>query len=59
MLRTDPYNLPWGSEIYAKVTAINIYGESLSSSEGNGAVILTYPDPPINLVEDWTLKSDT
>jgi hypothetical protein len=58
-LRTDPYNLPWGSSIWAKVIAINLYAESLESFEGNGAVILTYPDPPINLVEDWTHKSDT
>ncbi len=59
VLRTDPYMLPWGSSIWAKVTAINIYGRSETSEEGNGAVILTYPDPPLNLVEDWSPKSQT
>jgi hypothetical protein len=56
-LRTDPYNLPWGAEIWAQVTAINAYGESLVSEIGNGAVILTYPDPPTDLVENWVPKS--
>ena len=28
-LRANPYNLPWGSSIYVKVSAINIQGESL------------------------------
>ena len=27
-LRTTPYDLPWGSEIWARVTAINAYGLS-------------------------------
>jgi hypothetical protein len=43
-----PYSLPWGSEVYARVTAINIYGNSVESVEGNGAIILTQPDAPIN-----------
>ena len=51
-LLAAPYNLPWGSSIYAKVTAINIVGSSLASNAGNGAVILTSPDPPQNLADD-------
>jgi len=58
-LRTTPYNLPWGSSINAKVTAINKYGNSVESEVGNGAIILTYPDPPVNLIEDWTVKSES
>jgi hypothetical protein len=58
-LRTDPYNLPWGSEIWARVTAINVYELSIVSEEGNGAVILTYPDPPEYLIEDWSVKTQT
>ncbi len=44
-----PYYLTWGSSIYAKVIAKNIIGNSVESLAGNGAIILTYPDVPINL----------
>jgi hypothetical protein len=44
-----PFNLPWGSSIYAIVTSTNYYGTSVNSIAGNGAIILTVPDPPINL----------
>jgi hypothetical protein len=42
----------WGSSIYARIVATNILGSSYVSEEGNGAIILTYPDAPINLVEN-------
>lgn len=29
--KAEPYNLDWGAEIYAKITAINIYGNSIES----------------------------
>lgn len=45
----DPYNLPWGSSIYANVQSINIIGESGTSAGGNGAIIVITPDAPINL----------
>ena len=48
-LRTAPYNIAWGSGIYATVSATNIYGTSAVSLAGNGAVILTVPTEPINL----------
>jgi hypothetical protein len=44
-----PYHYSWGESIYARVVAINIKGESTVSSDGNGAVILTNPDSPLNL----------
>jgi hypothetical protein len=44
-----PFNLPWGSSIYATVSSTNTYGVSIDSTPGNGAVILTVPDRPINL----------
>ena len=31
---------------------MNVVGTSLGSTEGNGAVITTYPDAPINAVND-------
>lgn len=51
-LRSDTFNLPWGSSIYAQVIAVNIVGDSLVSDTGNGATILTTPDAPVNLVQD-------
>ena len=56
-LRAGAYNLPWGASVYAKVQAYNLYGSSLASGTGNGAVILTNPDPPENLREDETKRS--
>jgi hypothetical protein len=35
-LKAAPFELPWGSHIWAKVLAINIVGESEYSSPGNG-----------------------
>jgi hypothetical protein len=46
-----PFSLDWGDSVIAKVLAVNAYGESLESVEGNGAVILTYPDAPIDVLE--------
>jgi hypothetical protein len=57
IFRTSPYDLAWGSSIYAKVIATNLYGDSTESSEGNGAVITTTPDAPINLVENTAQRT--
>jgi hypothetical protein len=48
-LTSAPYSLGFGDSIYAKVTAINYYGDSMESTQGNGGVIVLVPDPPINL----------
>jgi hypothetical protein len=56
-LRASPFSLAWGSSVYSKVVAKNIYGSSLESSAGNGAVITTTPDSPINLAEDTSLRT--
>lgn len=53
-LRSAPFNLDWGSSIYAKVSARNVNGYSIDSQSGNGAIIITTPDPPINLSEDYS-----
>jgi hypothetical protein len=58
-LRTAPYNLPWGASIYAKVVATNYYGSSAVSDPVNGAIILTIPDAPKGIVENFSLKSGT
>jgi hypothetical protein len=41
--------MDWGSSIYAKVAASNIYGISEYSESGNGAIIVTVPDAPISV----------
>lgn len=43
------YNLDGGDSIYAKVTAANIYGESVQSESGNGAYYIRVPDQVINV----------
>lgn len=45
-LRAEPFSLEWGTSVYAKIIAINIYGNSVISEQGNGAIIITNPDTP-------------
>ena len=45
--------------MYAKVVANNGNGDSLESVEGNGAVILTYPDSPSGLTETIASRTAT
>ena len=41
-----------GDSIFVKIVSVNVYGESQQSLAGNGALIQTIPDSPINLVND-------
>jgi len=50
-LVAEPFSLDWGDSVIAKVLAVNAYGDSLESAEGNGAVILTYPGAPLDILE--------
>jgi hypothetical protein len=50
-LRAEPFGLDWGASIYGKVRAVNQVGTSEYSDVGNGAVILTAPDVPINFAD--------
>lgn len=59
ILHETVFNLPWSSHIYCKVVATNIYGDSLESIEGDGAVILAVPDAPVNLNEDYSKRYAT
>lgn len=45
----SPYLKAWGSSIYAKVSATNVYGTSTYSTAGNGAIIVTVPDAPVSV----------
>ncbi len=58
-LLAAPFSLPWGSSIYTRVTAINAVGSSISSNDGNGAVILTVPDAPVSLANNAAATTAT
>jgi hypothetical protein len=51
-LRNAPFSLEFGDSVFAKVVAINYYGESESSDEGNGAIVLLVPDAPTGLADN-------
>ena len=57
VLRSDPFTIDWGSSIHAKVRATNIKGSSDYSADGNGAIILTVTDAPVNLANVVTITS--
>jgi len=59
VLHDAPYSLAWGSPVYAKVMATNVYGDSEISLEGNGGTIITEPDQPINLAEVYAQRTPT
>jgi hypothetical protein len=46
---SSPYDMVIGDSIFAKVLAVNFYGESDYSALGNGATVRTIPDAPFNL----------
>jgi hypothetical protein len=50
-LKAAPYSLEWGSDVYAKVITTNAFGDSVSTLEGNGAMITTTPDVPTSIIE--------
>lgn len=37
--------------------AYNVVGDSPNSADGNGAIILTYPDAPVSLANDESLTT--
>ena len=53
VLTAQPFSLTIGNSIFAKLVAINYYGESSESIAGNGAIVLLVPDAPI-LLQDNT-----
>ena len=59
VLRSAPFSLPWGSPVYATIIASNKYGDSLVSLPGSGGRIITYPDAPINVVENLAQRTES
>lgn len=58
-IRAAPYLHDWGAHIWARVKAVNIVGSSEFSAEGNGAQIITNPDPPTLLADVPEITSKT
>ena len=58
-LISSPFNLTYGSSVYARVTAKNYYGSSITSMEANGAIIVGVPDSPLSLADNTAVTSAT
>jgi len=57
VLQAPPYTLTWGASIFATVAARNDEGISDASAPGNGAIIITNPDPPSLLANNAAITS--
>lgn len=53
-LNGEPWLIQWGELVKAKVIATNLYGDSPDSDLSSGQVMITRPDPPVNILEDIT-----
>lgn len=49
VLTTAPFSLVLGDEVRMRVNAINFYGSSVTSNDGNGAIIELVSSAPTNL----------
>ena len=56
-LKAAPFSLDWGTSVLAKVVAVNLYGDSVESLTGNGAVITTSPDAPTDISEVYAQRT--
>ena len=57
-LIVPPWSLVMNEEVWAKIIAINFYGESPFSYAGNTGLIKLIPDAPVNLVNDPSTTDD-
>ena len=55
----SPFSLIKDESVFAEIISVNVYGSSVYSTAGNGAVIQLVPDAPLNLTNDPTTTSDT
>ena len=51
-LQDSTYNLVQGDSVVVIVTGTNLYGESLASLPGYGAIIVRVPSPPVGLADN-------
>jgi hypothetical protein len=52
-----PFNLPWGSELFAKIVAVNSKGSSSESDVSSGAFLYRRPDKPLNVLENLSERT--
>jgi len=57
-LIVEPWSLVMNEEVWAKIIAINYYGESPYSPAGNTGLIKLIPDAPVNLQNDPSTTDD-
>jgi hypothetical protein len=58
-LTASPFNLVVGDEVWVNIMATNLYGDSIISMDGNGAIIALVPDSPVNLANNLEVTSAT
>ena len=56
-MKASPFNLSNSDKVNATVISINLLGDSDVSNVGNGAIIVTTPEAPTNLVKDHSLTT--
>jgi hypothetical protein len=54
-----PYSLSTGDNVEAKLYATNVQGDSLESQVGSGALVITIPDAPHTLLEDYSQRTSS
>jgi hypothetical protein len=59
ILYVSPFSMVLGDHIYAKIIAINSYGDSFASEPGDGVAVVFLPDAPINLANNAAITSAT
>lgn len=59
VLTAAPFSLTLGDSVYAKVVAINHYGDSVESDAANGATVLLVPNAPVSLADNALVTSKT
>jgi hypothetical protein len=59
VLISAPFNLAQGDTVYAKLIAVNEWGDSVDSITGSGSVIWSVPDQPTSLVNNNGVTGST
>ena len=57
-LTAAPFNLVRDQSVFAKVVAVNHFGDGDPSPAGNGATVVLVPDPPVGLASNAALTSE-
>ena len=58
-LKASPFNLVKDDPVNVRIVSVNVYGDSVESVTGVGAVIQLIPDAPFSLANDPAVTTDT